>query len=213
MMSGNNTSKSTNVLWSLLMGMVSFFIGGVLACIFIVRFDNFFLAPIIAGGIGGLLLGSFLRMGKKIGRMVISSAVASLVGFLGSFMLVEGLVGGFGLLFPSVASNFEGNGIADIGAIILMGIVFGILFGEMFYGRKSIKLFSITCGIAAVPYSLLVNAMNSGHWIRSWLENFFAVFGKIDVNLLAIVMAFGTGVGLCIGLYNKSNKGHDEQSV
>jgi hypothetical protein len=91
-----------------------------------------------------------------------------------------------------------------------MGIVFGILFGALFYGRKSIKLFSITCGIVAVPYALLVNAMNSGHWIRTWLENLFAVFGKIDLNLLAIVLAFGTGIGLCIGLYNKSIKEQHE---
>jgi len=212
-MSGNNTSKATNIIWSMLMGMVSFFIGGVLACFFIVRFDNYFIAPIIAGGIGGLLLGVFLRMGKKIGRMAISSTVALPIGFLGSFMLVEVLVGGFGLLFPSVAADLGNTGIADVGAIILMGIVFGILFGAMFYGRKSIKLFSVICGIVAVPFALLVNAMNSGHWIKTWLENLFVVFGKIDMNLLAVVMAFGSGIGLCIGLYNKSNKGHDEQSV
>ena len=55
-MSKINTSKITYILWSMLLGMASFLISGVIACIVIVLLDNYILATIIAGGIGGFLL-------------------------------------------------------------------------------------------------------------------------------------------------------------
>ena len=56
MMPKINTSKITYILWSMLLGMASFLISGVIACIVIVLLDNYILATIIAGGIGGFLL-------------------------------------------------------------------------------------------------------------------------------------------------------------
>lgn len=82
-----------------------------------------------------------------------------------------------------------------------MGIIFGVIFGAIVYGRKSIRLFSVACGAASIPFGFLVGAMNSGHWIKVWLENMFQIYGKIDLNFLAIIMEFGIGVGLSIGLY------------
>lgn len=202
MMPKINKSKVAYIIWSMLLGMASFLISGVIACIVLLRLDSYILGPIIAGGIGGLLLGLFLRMRKNIGRMAIAGIIAAPIGLLGTFILVEGFVGGFGLLFPSVAAYFENSNIADIIAIILMGIVFGVVFGAIVYGRKSIWLFSIVCGAVSIPFGLLVGAMNSGHWIKVWLENLFKVFGKIDLNFLAIIMEFGIGIGLSIGLYS-----------
>lgn len=201
-MSEINKSKVVYLLWSLISGTFSFFVSGVLACIVLLRLDNYILGPIIAGGIGGLLLGLFHWKHKMIGRMTIAGLIAVPIGLLGTFILVEGIVGGFGLLFPSVAAYFENTSIADIIAIILMGIIFGVLYGAIVYGRKSIRLFSVVCGTISIPFGILVGAMNSGHWIRVWLENMFNVFGKIDLNFLAIIMEFGIGIGLSIGLYS-----------
>ena len=198
MISEINKFKIAYILWSMLLGMASFLISGVMACIVLLRLDSYILGPIIAGGIGGLLLGLFHWKYKMIGRMTIAGLIAVPIGLLGSFILVEG----FGLLFPSVAAYFNNSNIADIIAIILMGIVFGVVFGAVVYGCKYLWLFSVVCGTVSIPFGLLVGAMNSGHWIRVWLENLFRIFGKIDLNFLTIIMEFGTGIGLSIGLYS-----------
>jgi len=197
-MSKINTSKITYILSSMLLGMASFIISGVIACIVILRLDNYIFATIIAGGIGGILLGLFFRTRQKIIRMAIAGIIGMPFGLMMSFLLVEGI----GSLFPSIGAYFENSNIPDISAIILMGIIFGAVFGAMVYGRKSIWLFSLVCGTVAFPFGLLVGAMNSGHWIKVWLENLLGVFGKIDLNFLAIIMSFGIGIGLSIGLYN-----------
>ena len=201
MVSKNNLFKISHILGSTLLGITSFFISGLIACIVILRFDNYIVGTIIAGSVGGLILGLFHWKHKMIGRMTLAGLIAVPIGLLGSFILVEGLVGGFGLLFPSIAAHFENTGIGDIIAIILMGIMFGVIFGAIVYGRRSIRLFSVVCGAVSIPFGLLVGAMNSGHWIKVWLENMFIIFGEIDLNFLAIIMEFGIGVGLSIGLY------------
>lgn len=202
MMSKINTSKITYILWSMLLGMASFLISGVIACIVILLLDNYILATIIAGGAGGLLLGLFLQMRQKIIRLVIAGIIAMPVGLIISFLIVEG----FGSLFPSIGAYFENSSIPDIIAIILMGITFGAVFGSMIYGRKSIWLFSVVCGTVSIPFGLLVGAMNSGCWIKVYLENLLEVFGKIDLNFLAIIISLGIGIGLSIGLYNILNQ-------
>lgn len=198
MMSEIKTSRIAYMLWSTLLGTASFFISGVIASIVILRIDNYILASMIAGGIGGLLLGLFLRMGQKISRMAIGGIIAVPMGLFISFLLVEG----FGSLFPSIGAYFENSSIPDIIAVILMGITFGAVLGAIIYGRKSIWLFSVVCGIVSFPFGLLVAAMNSGYGIKVWLENLLVVFGKIDLNFLAIIISLGIGIGLSIGLYN-----------
>ena len=197
-MSVINKAKIAYILWSMLLGMASFLISGAMGCIVILLFDNYILATIIAGGIGGFLLGLFLRMCHKISRMAIAGIIGMPIGLIFSFLLV----GGFGSLFPSTGAYFENTAIPDISAIILMGIIFGAVFGPMIYGRKSIWLFSIVCGIVSIPFGLLVAAMNSGCYLKVWLDNLLEVFGKIDLNFLVITISLGIGTGLSIGLYN-----------
>lgn len=211
MMSKISNSKIVSVIWSLILGKVSFFISGVIACIIILRLDNYILGTIIAGGIGGLILGLFHWKHKMIGRMTIAGLIAVPIGLLGSFILVEGLVDGFGLIFPSVAAYFQDTSVTDIIAIILMGIFFGVIFGTIAYGRKSIRLFSVVCGAVSIPSGLLVGAMNSGHWIKVWLGNLFMIFGNIDLNFLAVVIEFGVGIGLSIGLNSIKRRSVDKQ--
>lgn len=193
-MSKFNSSKIVHILWSMLLGLVSFLISGVMSCMVILHLDNYILATIMAGGIGGLLLGLFLSMRQKIIKMAIAGIIAAPIGLFTSFILAEG----FSSLIPSIGNT----NIPDIIAIIFMGTIFGAVFGAIIYGRKSLWLFSVVCGTVSIPFGLLVGAMNSGHYVKVWLENLFKVFGKIDLNFLAIIMAFGIGIGLSIGLYN-----------
>lgn len=197
-MSEINRSNITYILWSMLLGMASFLISGAMACIVILLLDNYILATIIAGGIGGLILGLFLRMHQKIIRMAIGGIIGMPIGLVMSFLLV----GGFGSLLPSIGAYLENTGIPDIIAIALMGIIFGSVFGAMIYGRKSIWLFSIVCGTVSIPFGLFVVAMNLGCSLKSWPDNLSEVFGKIDLNFLAISISLGIGTALSIGLYN-----------
>jgi hypothetical protein len=54
--------------------------------------------------------------------------------------------------------------------------------------------------IGAYFEGILVAAFNLGYPIKFWLENMLSVFGKIDLNFLAIVIFQGIGLGLSIGL-------------
>lgn len=189
-----NSSKITHILLSMQLGLVSFLMSGVLACMAILHLDNYILAAIMAGGVGGLLLGIFLPVRQKISRMAIAGIVAVPIGIFLSFILAEG--------FSSLFTSMGNSNIPDIIAIIFMGIIFGAVFGAIIYGRKSLWLFSMVCGTVSIPFGLLVGAMNSGHYVKVWLENLFKVFGKIDLNFLVIIIAFGIGIGLSIGLYN-----------
>ena len=201
MMSKIRNSGVISVILSLILGKVSFLISGVLACIVILNSDNYILGTIIAGGIGGLIFGLFYWKDKKIVRMTIAGLCALLIGFLGSFMLAEGLVSGLEFLFPSIIGFFEISGIADLIAIILMEIMFGVIFGAIVYGRHSLGLFATVCGVVSIPGGVLVVAMNSGHHVKVLLSNLFQIFGKIDLNFLVIIVGFGVGIGLSFGLY------------
>ena len=135
-----------------------------------------------------------------IGRMSIAGLIAVPIGLLGGFIIVEGLGGGLGFLFPSVADFFKNTGIADIVAVILTGIFFGVVFGAIVYGRRYIWLFSVVCGAVSVISGSLVEAMNAGYYVKVLLGNMFQIFGRIDLNFLVIITGFGAGVGLSIGL-------------
>lgn len=189
-------TKKTYILWSTLMGMISFILGGVVASIVIVRYDNYILATVITGLVGGSLMGIFLSMKKKIGNMAIAGVFGVPLGLVLSFFLVEG----FGALFPWIGAYFEGTNILDIIAAMVMGITVGSMFGATIYGRRAVLLFAIICGLAGLPAGILVAAFNLGYPIKFWLENLLSVFGKIDLNFLAIVIFQGIGLGLSIGL-------------
>lgn len=176
---------------------------GGIAAIILLRFDIFFLETIIAGGLGGLLLAVFLGNLKMIGKMTLAGLVAVPVGFWGAFALA----GVVDLLFSFLGANTENPSFAGIGniiGIIFMGMICVAIFGAMTYGRKSVRLFSIVCGLSSFPFGILVGLFNSEHPIKATIENIFAFLGPVDLNLLAIIASFGVGIGLSIGLYNIS---------
>ncbi len=188
-------------LWSTLAGAIAFLISGILSDLWIMRFDEYIFATVIAGAIGGFLLGVLLRKRQKIWITTFAGAVAVPVGFWSAFILA----GVADLLLPVFGVNTDNPSmynIENIIAVIFMGIICGAIFGAINYGRKSIWVFTTVCGVVSIPFGLLVGAMNSGHWIKLWLENLFQVFGNIDLNFLVIILLFGVGAGLSIGVYN-----------
>lgn len=189
------------LLWSTLAGTISFFIAGVIGCIILLCLDNSILETIIAGGLGGLLLGISLGKPKMIGKMALAGLVAIPVGFWSAFILA----GGVDLLLSLIGVNTESPSIYNIGniiGIIVMGIICGAIFGAILNGRKAIWIFSAVGGIVSFPFGILVGLFNAGQPIKATFENLLAVFGSIDLNLLAIITSFGVGIGLSIGLFS-----------
>lgn len=191
-MSKIENSKLAIILWPTLAGTIAFFIGGVIACIILLFLDTYIGETIIAGGIGGFLLGIFLIKLKMIGKMTFAALVAVPVGFWTSFILAEGF---FSILFLQVPGNIQ-----NVIALVFMSILCGVIFGAIVYGRKAIWLFSVVCGMVSFLFWLLAAVLKPEQWIEVWLKN-FPLFRKIDLTLFAIILSFGIGIGLSIGLY------------
>lgn len=189
------------VLWSTIAGTISLFVSALLVAMLMVRVDIVILDTILAGGIGGLLLGIFLHQHHKIGKMALAGTLAVPAGFWGAFMLAGGVDFLYSLIYVN-SENPNVSGIANVIAIMFMGLLCGAIFGAILYGRKSIGLFSAVGGLISLPFGLLVGLFNSGHPIRVLFENLFAVLGPVDLNFLAIMTSFGIGIGLSIGLYD-----------
>lgn len=190
------------LLWSVLAGAISFFVSSVLVAVVMSHVDLVGIDTILAGGIGGLLLGIFLMKQHNIRKMLLAGFVAVPIGFWGAFILA----GGVDLLFSLFGVSSENpciSGIGNIVAIIFMGVICGAIFGAIINGRKAIWLFSIVCGVVCFPFGILVGFFNSGHPIKTTFGDLLVVFGPIDLNFLAIITSFGIGIGLSIGLYEK----------
>ncbi len=192
------------LLWSTFAGSISFFVSSVIMAVVISKIDFFIINTIFAGVLGGLFLSIFLLKWHKIMKMMLAGLVAVPIGFWGAFILVEGA----NLLLSSLSSNSENPnlfGIGNIVAIIIMGIICGAIFGAIIYGRKSILLFAVICGVFSFPFGKLVDLFNSGHPIKATFENMLTFLGSIDLNFIAIMTSFGIGIGISIGLYEKLN--------
>lgn len=194
-------TKTTYLLWSMLTGTISFFASAVITSMVLLPLDFAIIDTILAGGIGGLFLGLFHMNHHKIQKMGLAGLVAVPIGFWSAFILA----GGADLLFSVFNVNTENPNIyntENMIAIIFMGIICGAIFGTIIYGRKSIWVFSVVCGVVAFPFGVLVGLFNSEDPVKATFENLFAVFGPIDLNFLAIITSFGMGIGLSISLFS-----------
>jgi len=200
-MTDQNPTNFMNVLWSLLSGLISFTVGAFVAGYLYTVTDNFFIIA-VGSGIGGLLLGLMVSMREKLTRLVMICIIAVPVGILATF-LVAGILEFF----------MPGGGpiiLMDILSITFTGLVFGFISGFALYGIRSSALFALVTAIVATPFGYLVALFNSGAPIKEIALDLVSDLGIADVNLLAILMGLGSGLGLSIGLYRwgKSHPGH-----
>jgi hypothetical protein len=177
------TSPTAFILWSTLAGTISFFIGGAIVLYLSLLADIAIIDTVIAGAIGGLLLGVFLWRRHKIGTMTIAGVIAIPVGFWTSFAL------GYAISeIPFIANT----NVPNILFYIIMGALVGALFGTILYGPKSIWLFALVCGAVSEALVFLTEGR---------LDNLLKILGVPDLNLFVFILSFGIGIGLSIGLY------------
>lgn len=208
-MSSAKASGITRILCFVLLGMAAFLMSGIAACIMILLLDSYLLAMAVAGGFGGLFLGIFLRMRRKLIRMTLAGLIGMPVGLAISFFIVEGV----GSLLPSIGAALENTPVPDIIAVLLMGMIFGAIFGSVNYGLKSILPFSVVCGIVSIPFGFLVVALNAGYGPTIPSAAIRDVLEKIDWNFLAITVSLGIGTGLSIGLFHTMPQANADGSL
>ncbi len=137
---------------------------------------------------------------------VLSITFPMLIGIITSIVAEqEYIAGGFkNILIASETKNL--SIMSKFTLCLLFGSLSTILAVVGFYIGYSFIDSNIYPIYISIPIGLLVGSMNSGHWIKVWLENLFHIFGKIDLNFLMIITGFGIGVGLSMGLYSMTKQ-------
>lgn len=186
-------TNKTYPLLTMLIGLISFSISGIIVGLISLR-ANEGLILILGVPIGSLLMFFMLRkLGKnKILAVIIRSELGGFAGFFAGFMIGELLGGVIAFIFPSLSdmAQIKSQIIPNIFVLIVADAIFGAFLADLFYGRKSIYFFALICGIASIPFGLLLSMPIDIIWI------------SFDQNLLFILTSFGTTTGLSIGLYN-----------
>lgn len=182
-----------------LLGVATFFAGGVVGNFVIIAIDQYLVALPLIGGVGALLLGVFVKTKEKLWIVALGGFLGLPAGLIASFALLEGLAA----LFPSIGASLDDTIVPDLLIEAIMGIVFGLVSSAVIYGRKALGLFAMVCGLCSIPGGLAVGLMNTSSYCQAWASDLAAPFNKIDYNLLAISATIGLGFGLAMGLYRK----------
>ena len=182
-----------------LLGVATFFAGGVVGNFVIIAIDQYLVALPLIGGVGALLLGVFIKTKEKLWKVTLGGFLGLPAGLIASFALLEG----FAALVPSIGNALDRTIVPDLMVLIIMGIVVGLVSGAVIYGRKALGLFAVVCGLCAIPGGLAVGLMNTSSYCQAWATDLVDPFNKIDYNLLAISATIGLGFGLAMGLYRK----------
>jgi len=192
MTEGKVTSKAYPLL-TMLIGLISFSICGVILG-FLSLITNEGLILILGLPIGSLLMLFILgKLSKdKILSVIIRSELGGIAGLLAGFIIGELISVVIGFIFPSLKdlSQIKAQIIPNIVVLIIADAIFGAFLGSLFYGRKSISFFALACGIASIPFGILISLPIDIHWI------------SFDQNLFFFLVSYGTTTSLSIGLYN-----------
>lgn len=186
----------TNKIYPLLttlIGFISFLISGIMVGLISLRVNEG-LILILGVPIGSLLMLFILRnLSKdKILAVIIRSELGGFAGILAGFMIGELLGWIIGFVFPSLSdmAQIKSQIIPNMFVLIIADTILGSFLADLFYGRKSISFFALVCGIASIPFGLLLSMPIDISWI------------SFDQNLLFALISFGTTTGLGIGLYS-----------
>lgn len=201
-MTDRSANRKLGLTLSALLGLAAFLISGLMAALIILKIDNYILATAIAGGLGGLLLGLSTGMGKGSWKL----GAAGLAAFPAALLLTFLVAGLFELALPKADSSMGNTWIPDVISVCLMGMIFGGICGGVMFGRKSICIFVLLCGILCIPFGILVAAMNAHAVSTDWLTRTIAALKFADLNFMTITASLGLGVGLSIGICNKTGR-------
>ena len=175
-------------------GILAFAIASALASVMILKYDNYFAAAILTGGLGALILNILMFKNRPIyWKMALAGSIGMPVGLLFSFLIV----GGIGDLIPALGNLFENTPVPDIVAVVMMSAINGMFIGGINFGKRAIGRFAIICGLIAVPAGWLVSVFNT-----DGLKSVTNLFGKVDMNFVTIMLFIGLGIGAAIGNRN-----------
>lgn len=176
-------------VFTLLVGLVSYLIGGVLAGLI----SGEIVVAAVGVPVGSLLMLSVLcRITKKtMIKAVIGSELAGLTGLLAGFIVGESISGILGFFFPALGdlSKIKAQIVPNVFVLIVADAIFGAVISHLLFGKKAIRFFVLSCGILSIPFGILLSMPIDLAWIG------------FDQNLLFTVISYGTTTGFSIGLY------------
>lgn len=191
-MTENEGTKKCYPLLTMLVGLVSFLISGILAGLISLR-TNEGMILILGAPIGSLLMLYFLHelAEDKNLAVVIRSLLGGFAGFFVGFIVGTLVAELIGLVIPSLRDmeQVKAQIVPNIVMLMVADAIFGALFGHLLYGRKSIRFFAFLCGIASIPFGILLSIPIHIVWI------------DFNQNILFTLVSFGTTTGLSMGLY------------
>lgn len=178
---------------TMLIGFISFLISGIFIGLISLRINEglMLILGVPIGSVLMLFLLHKLNKGKTL-VVIIWSELGGFAGFITGFTVGTVAGGIIGLIFPSLSdmSKIQSQIIPNIFVLASADAIFGAFITRLIYGRKSISFFALVCGIASIPFGLLLSIP-----VKIALISF-------DQNLLFSLTSFGTTTGLSIGLYS-----------
>ena len=184
-------------LLTMLTGLISFLIGGIL-CGFFSLITNEGLILILGVPIGSILMLLPLRMFSRnhILLAVVRGELGVIAGMIAGFLVGYLLSWAISAVIPAFGdlTQVKVQIIPNLFLLVVANAVFGACMTELFYTRKAIPFFVLTGAIAAIPFGLLLSVPLDIAWL------------PFDRNLLIMVTSFGTSTGLAYGRYRLRNK-------
>lgn len=184
--------NKTYPLLTMLKGLISFCLSGIITGFLSLK-TNEGLILLLGVPLGTLLMLFLLRKlnNGRVLSVIILSELGGIAGFIAGFILGELFSGGIAFIISSLGdtSQLKAQIIPNMIVLIVADIIFGIFLAGLFYGRKSILFFALVCGIASIPFGVLLSMPMNTAWI------------PFDQNLFFSLLSFGTTTGLSMGLY------------
>jgi len=167
----------------LLYGALAFGLGGIVAG-FILQSQEGLLGFSAEGSTGGLILGLLLRKSFRVGRIVLASTLAILLGlFSGAFI---------GLLI------YDDFGVPAL----ISGCIAGAVFGAVMGLKKELLIFALSGTLIFFSGGLVLNAINV--WNGPFYNFIHQTLGETAYEIIIVTLTalyHGMGIGLGLGIH------------
>lgn len=191
--------QKKRLLTAALTGMGCFLLFALPGLVLIYSLDQPFLAGLVTGAGGSLLLSLLTEHPSSHARMILAGTAGMLAGMIGPFLVVMAAA----LLIPSSQTPAPPRW-GDVLVMVSNGVFFGGLFGWLAFGKKTLLSYMILSGLAALPFGLLTSLVNANPFWKLYLSSIHPVFGQLDLSFLFGSAALGTGAGLCTAVYGRN---------
>ncbi len=185
-------NKRINPFVTVIIGMTGYFLGGLTTGFFTgIRQTHSVLyprVPLIAVGIGSLILGIFILKGKDIFKLMVVGIISYLAVILVSLLLLRPIIFGGWLNYFADSADFIKFGLPTFILGIVTTAAYTAAFGAQLFSFENILKSGLIGIIASVPVGIIAGLGNT-------IAN-----SSPSVESIWIYISFGAAVGLLVGI-------------